>query len=112
MVQTHADINNRENYTENFIDFEIVKYYISLDKKYVSENKQFERAINNLKKDLFQKISTKRNETIKERPEYFETFLNFVINYPNSQCIEIEEILENHYKRPAVYSGDVDPLFR
>ena len=103
MVQTHIDENNRENYVGNYSDFNIWnEYYISLNNDYAAKNKH-ERCLNHLKEDLFLKISIKRDETIKKRPEYYEDFFNFVItyskNYPNSQYIKVEEILENHYKR-------------
>ena len=105
MVQTHADEDVSEVNEKNIgnrKDFNIHnEYYVSLKKGFVAENKKFEWKLNTLKEELFQEISTKRDETIEKRPEYYETFLNFVIHYKNPECIEVDEILKNHYKRPA-----------
>ena len=100
MVQTHADEedNKRENYTENYSDFNISnEYYLSFDKDYVAEHKQLKRKLTDLKEDLIDEIILKRNESEEERPKFYEKFLDYVIGYKKSECVKVEDIFKNHY---------------
>ena len=111
MVQTHLDEDEKDEYKGSNCDFDISSYYVSLNTDFVANNEKFERYLNRLKEDLFHEISTKRTETIKKRPEYYETFLNFVINYQDWQCIEVEEIFKYKYKRDK-NEGETDDHLR
>jgi len=96
MAQTYADKNSKENFEGKFSDFNINnEYYVSLK----SKNESFENKRNNLRNDLITEIKAKRKP--KEKPEYYESFLNFIIHYEKPECIEVEEIFNNHYNRPA-----------
>ena len=101
LVQTYADEDKRQNYTDDISSFDIVDtFFVSLEKsKKLLNNPVFQSSLNYLKKSLVYEIEKKRQKT-KEEFSYYEAFLKYILSSEEKDCIPIQKLLnEKHYTR-------------
>ncbi|MDR0603263.1 MAG: leucine-rich repeat domain-containing protein [Bacteroidales bacterium] len=104
LVQTHADKYKRKNYTDEFSDFNIVdEFYVSLNKSVLKGNKVYQSALQHLKTTLLYEIEQKKKKKKKKKKyfqfKYYVDFLQYILKQDEAECVRIENLLKEHYKR-------------